>query len=206
MTSIPSKTQLKTLYDSGLSMMQISKKLKVSHSKIAYWMKQYNIPRRSIKKAAYIKHNPSGNPFKIKKIKLKKDYFIYALGMGIYWGEGNKADKYSVRVGTSDPTMILKFKEFLIKICKVQEKKLKYSLICFKNSSVKKAKHYWSKKLGIKPTQLGKITQIKSLGKGSYHKTSTYGVCTIYVFNIKLKKWILDQLKFLKYNNGLPPT
>ncbi|MDZ7587320.1 MAG: hypothetical protein U0946_06185, partial [Patescibacteria group bacterium] len=60
---------------------------------------------------------------------------------------------------------------------------------------------YWSKKLTIKPKQLGKITQISSMGKGTYKKTSQYGVCTIYVNNIKLKKWLMAELDKINYNN-----
>ena len=195
-----SKNKLKTLYLSGLSMMEISIKLKVSLHKVAYWMNKYNIPRRTINDALYQKYNPHGNPFKIKKIKFNNS-FLFGLGLGIYWGEGNKADKYSVRVGTSDFKMILLFRKFLTNICSVPKNKFHYSLMCFKDTSTNIVRNYWSKKLTIKPKQLGKITQISSMGKGTYKKTSQYGVCTIYVNNIKLKKWLMAELDKINYNN-----
>ena len=184
-------------------MMEISKKLNVSHNKIVYWMNQYNIQRRTRSEAVYKKHNPKGNPFRIKQIKNKKDFFIYGMGLGIYWGEGNKADKNSIRIGTSDPQMIIQFRYFLLYVCGVPISKFKYSLMCFKNSNISLAKKYWSKALKIKSKQLGKVTKIPPMGKGRYKKISNYGVCTIYVNNTKLKKWIMDELETLKYNKLL---
>lgn len=194
------KLQLKKLYFSGLSMMQISKKILVSPNKIAYWMHKYKIPRRSINDALYQIYNPHGNPFKIKKIVSKKDILLFGLGLGIYWGEGNKANLYSVRVGTTDAQMILVFRRFLTQICGVPKEKFKYSLMVFKNASTDKARKFWSKTLQIKPNQLGKITQLKPLGKGTYKKVSEFGVCTIYVCNIKLKQWLMAELKTIQYN------
>lgn len=184
-------------------MMDIAKKLKVSGHKIAYWMDKYNIKRRSINDSLYLKYNPNGDPFKIKQPTTIQEAFIYGFGLGIYWGEGNKADKYSVRIGTSDPEMILKFRNFLQKICSVPTSKFKYSLMCFKDTPPEKAKKFWIEKLNLDSNQIGKITSLKPLGKGTYRKISLYGVCTIYVFNIKLKKWLMDQLDLIKYNKTL---
>ena len=205
MSNIPSKNQLKLLYNSGLSMMQISRKMKLSHSKIAYWMNKYRIPKRSISEAVYQKQNPKGDPFEIKSINNLSDAFLSGLGLGIYWGEGNKADRNSLRVGTSDPRMIIAFKRFIKHLYQVPECKFGYSLMCFKDSSKTIARTFWSRQLNIKPHKLGKITLIPSMGKGSYRKSSSYGVCTVYVCNTKLKKIIMDQLRQLKYNELLMP-
>lgn len=195
-----SKDILIQLYQNKLSMMEISKKLNCSLNKISYWMHKYKIPRRKISNALYIKNNPLGNPYKIKKIKLDNYSFLLGLGLGIYWGEGNKADKYSIRVGTSDPNMILTFRHFLITICSVKNEKFHYSLMCFKDTNPNTAAEFWAKKLKIKKIQLGKITQIASMGKGTYKKISKNGVCTIYVYNIKLKKWLMAELEKINYN------
>lgn len=197
------KNRIKSLYCGGLSMMEISKKLKISHHKVAYWMNKHKIKRRSISEALYKRYNPYGNPFKIKLPRTPKDFYLFGLGIGIYWGEGNKADKYSVRVGTTDPEMILIFRKFLETICTVPKTKFKYSLMCFNDTKPEFAKNFWVSKLNIHKEQIGKVTRLKSLGKGLYKKTSQHGVCTIYVFNIKLKKWIMDQLDLIKYNKTL---
>ncbi len=201
MSLLISKNLLKKHYASGLSMMEISKMLHVSPNKINYWMNKYKISRRTLNDALYKKYNPHGNPFKIKKIKSISDTLLLGLGLGLYWGEGNKADKYSVRIGTTDAQMILIFRQFLSNICGVPKEKFKYSLMVFKNASVDKASEFWTKTLKIRSTQLGKITKISPMGKGTYKKISNFGVCTIYVYNIKLKKWIMAELEKINYNN-----
>ena len=197
------KNRLRSLYANGLSMMDIAKKHHVSLHKSTYWMLKYGIKRRSFNDALYKKYNPNGDPFKIKVPASINEAWLYGLGMGIYWGEGNKADKYSVRVGTSDPEMILIFRCFLEEICGIAKSKFKYSLMCFKDTKTESAKNFWVEKLNLNSDQIGKITSLKPLGKGSYRKISQYGVCTIYVSNIKLKKWIMDQLQLIKYNKTL---
>lgn len=195
--------QLDNYYSQGLSMMDIAKKLRVSAHKITYWMAKYGIERRSIGDSLYRKYNPHGDPFKIKPPTTIQDAYLYGLGLGIYWGEGNKADKYSLRVGTTDPKMILAFRKFLERFCSVPRAKFKYSLMCFKDSNPDMVKKFWIKKLNLLPDQIGKVTTLKPLGKGKYKKISTNGVCTIYCFNIKLKKWLMDQLGSIKYNRKL---
>ncbi len=184
-------------------MMDIARKLKVSPHKISYWMSKYKIKRRPPSEALYRKYNPGGDPFKLQTPNSIPRAFLYGLGLGLYWGEGNKADKYSVRVGATDPEMILIFRKFLERICGVPKRKFKYSLMCFKDTDPLIAKNFWVKKLKLKPEQIGKVTSLKPLGKGKYKKTSKCGVCTLYVFNIKLKKWIMDQLELIKYNKTL---
>ncbi len=42
--------------------------------------------------------------------------------------------------------------------------------------------------------KFGKIVQIPPQGKGTYRNKSAYGVCSLSVGNIKLKRWILQEL------------
>lgn len=47
----------------GQSMQEIANILNCSVHKVAYWMNQHNINRRSISDAVYMKLNPDGDPF-----------------------------------------------------------------------------------------------------------------------------------------------
>ncbi|MBI4668658.1 MAG: hypothetical protein HY747_05655 [Elusimicrobia bacterium] len=61
---------LKELYYSRrLLMAGIAEKLNCSNHKVVWWMNRRNIKRRSRSEATYIKHNPDGDPFFIKKIQ-----------------------------------------------------------------------------------------------------------------------------------------
>lgn len=189
-----SKNQLIKLYQNGASSTEIAKKLNVSPNKIDYWLRKFQVPKRSISEAIYLKHNPNGDPFSIKENLTPKEKQLLGLGLGIYWGEGNKTSKYNVGISNSDPELILKFIEFLIRICQINTNKLKFSLLAFNDIDPEKALKYWCRKLNISEDKFSKTTIIPPQGKGTYKKKSKYGVCMVAFNNIKLKKWIMSQL------------
>jgi len=190
------KERLKKLYNKGLSMMEIAEIMRRSQSGIKYLMDKYNIPRRSWSEATYVKRNPNGDPFVIKEKLSRNEFFLKGLGLGLYWGEGDKSsNNTSVRVSNTDPSLIKKFKEFLVKIYRVKKEKFRYSLVTFNNGDKKEAMKFWTKHLKIKNSQLGKIINIPPQGKGTYKKKNQFGVITMTVSNKKLKEKILEQIK-----------
>lgn len=192
------KEKLKILYNSGLSMKDISDKEHLSYSSVRYWINKYKIPRRSWSDATYVKRNPDGDPFEIKKRLNKKNIELKNLGLGIYWGEGDKSpNNTSVRLGNTDPFLLKKFREFLRTIYNVKEERIKYSLILFNDVKETTAVNFWKEHLGIKRKQLGKIIIIPPQGKGTYKRKSKYGVLIIIFSNKKLKEQILNDIKNL---------
>jgi hypothetical protein len=124
-------------------------------------MKKFNIPRRSFSEAIYLKHNPDGDPFEIKRKLNKEEALLKGLGLGLYWGEGDKSNNNtSVRLGNTDPRLIKIFKDFLTKICNVREEKFKYALTLFNDCNKERAVNFWQRHIGVKRNQLGKITII----------------------------------------------
>jgi hypothetical protein len=112
------KERMVGLYQRGLSMQEIADKMGWSLHKVSYWLNKCNIPRRSPSEAAYAKWNPNGDPFKIKDKLNKNKILLKGLGLGLYLGEGDKSKvNTSVRLANTDPQIIKKFKEFLVKIC-----------------------------------------------------------------------------------------
>lgn len=189
------KHTLIELYSKGMSFTGISNHLRCSIHKVAYWMRKYNIKRRSRSEAAYLQANPQGNPFHIHYPRTSSEYFLYGLGLGIYWGEGTKATNFAVRVTNSDPGIIKTFRKFLISICHIDITRVRYSIVAFNDSDIHTVQSYWSKQLKISPDRFGKIVQIPAQGKGTYKRKSQFGVCTITVSNTKLKAWIMGELK-----------
>ena len=115
--------------------------------------------------------------------------------MGLYWGEGTKADKKSVRLGNTDPMLIEKFIEFLVKILGFDKNRIKFSLQIFSDVNSEEAKNYWTSQLEIRPTQFYKKITITKSGKvGTYRKKNKYGVLTIYCHNTKLRNILIDML------------
>ncbi len=181
------------------SVSEISKLLNCSENKINYWLRKYNISKRSISEAIYIKNNPDGDPFKIKTKLTKKEEFLSGLGLGLYWGEGHRKNKISVRIGNTDPKLIRKFMDFLVKICGVEEKDIGFRLMIFSDINLNVARRFWVKELKIKPKQIkGKITVIKSGRIGTYRQKSKYGVIILEYHNKKLRDIIYNMIQGLK--------
>jgi len=190
------KKEIARLYQKGLSMKEISDKMGWSLHQVIHCLDKCNIPRRSPSEATYLKWNPNGDPFKIKQNLTNDEILLKGLGLGLYWGEGDKSsNNTSVRVSNTDPSLIKKFKKFLVKIYGVKKEKFGYSLVIFNDSDKKEAMKFWTKHLKIKNSQLGKIISIPPQGKGTYKKKNQFGVLTITVTNKKLKEKILETLK-----------
>lgn len=197
------KRRLKELYvDEKQSTKQISEVYGCSENKIHYWLKKYHIPKRSIKDATYLRANPTGDPFNFKTPSKPYEYFLYGLGLGLFWGEGNKANLQSVRLGNSDPELIRYFIEFLDKIYKIEKNRLRFGLQLFTDCDICEAQNFWCSKLDIKQSQFHKTVITKQHKLGSYHKKSQYGVLTVYFSNRKLRDMIVGAINALQNNKA----
>lgn len=177
-------------------MMEISKRTGWKYERVIYWMRKFGIPRRSWSEATYVKRNPNGDPFKLRNRLNKNEILLKGLGLGLYWGEGDKSDNNTaVRMSNTDPQLIKKFREFLVEICGVKKEKFGYYLTLFNDCDKEEAIKFWEHSLGIKRNQLGKIIKIPPQGKGIYKKKSQFGVLNITVTNKKLKDEIMRMLR-----------
>ena len=186
---------LKKLYtNEKKSSAEVAKILNCSAHKINYWLEKYSIPKRSISEAIYSKCNPDGDPFSIQSIKNTKDAKLLGLGLGLYWGEGNKKSKNSIRLGNTDPALIKSFLEFLVKILGIEKRKLRFGLQVFSDMSANKSLSFWLKELkkfDINKSQFFKVTVTPSRSIGNYREKSKWGVLTVHFANTKLKN-LLD--------------
>lgn len=178
------------------SSFEIAQILNCSIQKVNYWLNKYRIPKRSISEAIYQKCNPNGDPFKIKQINTIKDARLSGLGLGLYWGEGNKKNKNSIRLGNTNPRIIRKFIEFLIDILGIHREKLKFGLQIFGDMPQRKVLDFWLKELkefDISKRQFFKVTVTPSGSIGTYREKSKFGVLTVHFCNTKLKN-LLDRM------------
>ena len=190
-----SRDSLYLLYVSdNLSMSQIANKLACSVNKVDYWMRRYDIPRRTRSEALYALNNPNGDPFLLKSSMDANDRELYGIGMGLYWGEGTKASKNSVRIGNSDPGVILIFMRFLEQIYNVKKDVLRFGMQLFTDCDTERALDYWCNKLSVNRSQFYKIHVTISGRIGTYRKKNEYGVVTLYFHNTRLQKMLVDQI------------
>ncbi len=163
------KEALVDLYEKqSMSMMEISKHLGCSHHKVAYWMGEYKIKRRTISQAVYLRSNPNGDPFKIKTPGTPEELMLFGLGVGLYWGEGNKAHRNAVRLGNSDPELLKSYILFLTKLCGVKKEALKFDLQIFSDITERAALLYWINVLDVKTEQFFKPRVTISGSIGTY--------------------------------------
>jgi hypothetical protein len=193
-----SENSLRHLYEEEkLSMQEIAKRLGFSLNKINYWMKKYGIQSRSISEGVYLKCNPDGDPFKIQIPKSLQDAMLYGLGLGLYWGEGTKSNKHSIRLGNTDPRLVKSFIFFLEKIYGVKRSKLQFGLQVFSDMSPQKALNFWRVALGAEKEQFFKVIVTPSRGKGTYKRKIQHGVLTVYCNNRKLRDILCGEIEKL---------
>jgi len=180
-------------------MQDIANQMGCSLHKIKYWMEKYKIPIRSISEAIYLKRNPNGDPFKVKEPTSNEDYFLRGLGLGLYWGEGTKANRLSVRLGNSDPALIKNFIKFLIRRYGIDKNDLRFGLQLFSDINPQEALKFWQKELDVSKDRFQKVIITPSRGLGTYRKKVKYGVLTVYYHNRKLRDLICEELKVLGF-------
>ena len=193
-----SRVKLEKLYVAQkLSMKEISDQLDCSVNQVSYWMKKYEIKSRTISEGVYVKCNPSGDPFKFHKPLTIPDAVLYGLGIGIYWGEGNKANQHSIRLGNTDPQLIKLFINFLERIYQIDKSRLQFGLQIFSDISPDVALEFWQELLHAEPKQFFKVTVTKPRGLGTYRRKIKHGVLTVYFNNKKLRDIICGEIEKL---------
>ena len=187
--------KIKNLYKKGKSAAEIGKDLGISWRKVIYLMAKYGVKRRSRSEAIYCKHNPNGDPFKIKKQLSPEEERLKALALGLYLGEGSKYNPISIRLTDSDPSAVRIFIKFLKYICGVNPAKIRLWFTVHNDTPVKKAEEYWSYQLNIPFSQFSKTVIINHRGNGNHKNRARYGTVTVCVHNIKLRQIIQEWLK-----------
>lgn len=195
------KSILEKMYrEDQLSMMEIAGRLHMTHHGVRYWMQKYEISARSRSDATYVKRNPDGDPFKIKTDLTPAEMALMGVGLGLFWGEGNKANDTAVRLGNTDPALLCTFNRFLREICGVEEKKIRFWLQIFSDINEAEALDYWMYKLGVTRDRFTPHVIVSPpQGKGTYRNRSKYGVVTVFVCNKKLRDWLTEQLVMYEY-------
>lgn len=179
------------------SVSEIAKVFKCSENRINYWIRKFKIQKRSLTDAMYAKCNPRGDPFLVKEPKTLEEAKLLGLGLGLYWGEGNKKNRNSIRLGNTDPKMIRTFLKFMIDIFGISKEKLRFGLQVFDDMQPRKTLKFWLNELqdfNIRKDQFFKITVTPSRSIGNYREKSKFGVMTVHFANTKLKKLIDSML------------
>jgi hypothetical protein len=193
------KLKLRHLYlEKKLSSNEIAQIFQCSEHKINYWLNKFGIEKRTISEATYCKYNPKGDPFSFSAPKNRKDIFLFGLGLGLFWGEGSKRDSSTLKICNSDPKLIKKFIDFLVKIYSIDKKKLRFQLQIYNDFDVEKTLLFWANFLKVEKSQFYKTTILIHRGNGTYNRKMQHGVLIVHFHNVKLKDLICSQIANIK--------
>ncbi len=116
---------------------------------------------------------------------------LFISGVALYWGEGAKTARGILRIGNTDPGMILLFVKFLEKICGIPKKEIKAHILLYPDLDAENCKNFWSQKSSLPIKNFNKCVTIHGR-----HKTRRlpYGVCYITVCSTylteKMNVWL----------------
>ena len=74
-------------------MQETAATLNCSVHKVSYWLSKHGIKTRSRSEANYLIYNKHSKPFEFIKPNTPYLQELYGLGIGLFWGEGDKASK-----------------------------------------------------------------------------------------------------------------
>jgi hypothetical protein len=130
---------------------------------------------------------------------------LFFLFMGLFWGEGCRKDKSTVRVVNSDPKVIQATQYFLVNNCGVSLEQHHCRVHIHQNANAQQALDFWAEATGIAKQKIRIQTVISSASKNKKPvNTLPFGTAHIFVYNAKLKQQIDGWLMGIKNQVNLP--
>jgi hypothetical protein len=187
---------IRSMYlDEYLSAAQIAEKAGCSAQGINHRLKNMGVVKRSISDASYARHNPNGDPFEFTPPESAEDWQLFGLGLGLYWGEGTKADPYSVKLGNTDPRLLQMFMKFMSQFFTVHPEKIKVQVQIFGDLDSETVLDFWKNTLSLSCEHFTKVVCSQVRGSGSYRFKSRYGVATVMYHNARLRQLLGAKLE-----------
>jgi transcriptional regulator with XRE-family HTH domain len=195
------KILARKLRKNGLSMKEISQRLKVSKGSISLWCSDIELTKKQIQilhdkmvRGSYIGRMIGTQIQKDKKrrsieecllqgkrdIPILKKRELFIAGLGLYWGEGSK--KSAVRFYNSDPNAVKFMMEWFRKILEIEEDRfyMYININQIHKRRLKKVIRYWAEVTGISVAKFRKPSLIKAKNKKTYDNLSEhYGTLCI---------------------------
>lgn len=191
---------IKMYLSDRLSVDQISQRLGTSFWKVRYVLNKHKIIKRSISEAiTNLNITKFGKrPFCLKRQLSSWDSNLKLAGIMLYWGEGSKTGN-EVGFSNSNPEMIKVFLLFLIKICGVEEKRIKLIIHMYPDQDRHHLENFWSAVTKIDKKMFYR-TYVHKGKLGTYKNKSKYGTVGIKYCDKKLLGLILSWIDEYKDN------
>lgn len=116
---------------------------------------------------------------------------LFVAGIMLYWGEGDKIPRGSIRLANTDPHMITVFVKFLRDIMDVPTERIRIKLLLYPDLEDHACRSFWINAARLSWENIGKSTYIQGRHP---HKRLPHGVCQILVHDVyhkvKILTWI----------------
>lgn len=210
----------------GLSLQEISRRLKVAKSSVSLWVRDIVLTQKQIKnlhnqqytniaiekrRATRLFHENARRQLIVDKASSKiygiskKELFL--MGIALYWAEGSKTRRGMAEFSNSDPRLIKIMMMFFKEHCMVSKKKFRGHIHLHPHLNVHVAERYWSKISGISVKQFFKTSQQHNKASKGKKDTLPYGTFSIYVCSTELflniKGWMKGVEKKLRLCENL---
>lgn len=201
-----------------LSYSEIRKRLGVPKSTLSYWLQEYPLTAEKIlelRRKGWQKGEASREKYRLTMRKKKEvaddkvykkhlTFFkkkitaniSYVAGLMLYWGEGDKRNKYRLGVANTDPKLLKFFITWAIKFLNANLKDFRAELHLYENMVIAEEERFWRKSLGLPISQFYK-TQIRKVTKNtySYKGSLRHGTCSIFLLGGERKREVMMAIK-----------
>ncbi len=180
---------VKSLYSSGKMGLEIATKLEISLKQVYGSLRRQQIPRKSLREQNKVLFERKPLSFRFKEKLTTKERELLIAAIMLYYGEGAKTS-VTVDFANSDGRTVKLFLKFLRKICRIDEKRLRFYLYCFSDQDSNSLISYWSSQLKAERNQFTKPYVRSTFNRGS--RAMPYGVIHVRYSDKKLLDKILS--------------
>lgn len=192
----------------GFSVSDISKTLDISKNTLYKWFSQSVSPETfskvAISKKERIERLKNINEVRREKLdryyqrakeEARSEFFgfskdpIFIAGLTAYWVGGDRVSRYNIRIGNSDPGVLLVFANFLTKFLAIQRGSLRAQVFFDQSVNPDICIEFWAVNLKLDRKQ---FTKGILLNRGRKTKKSRYGNCNIGITSRFLKTKMLE--------------
>ncbi len=132
-----------------------------------------------------------------KEFEIYKNDPLFMAGLMVYAGEGDKTNRFNIKLANSEFYLHLVFIRFSEKFLKIGRDKIKVWLLLYPDHVIEDCIKVWSEKLSINRLNFNKSQVI--IGKSKLRKLQ-YGVGNSIISNTSLKKKMMKWLELCKEN------
>lgn len=201
MATVPENkiSEIKSLYQAGLNVRQISEKTGYSINSLFYAMRHHSIARRDRSATAANSFAQKEPSFLIPKKLTSEQTKLKLLGTALYWAEGYKTEKSKgIDFANSDSAMVVLFLRFLREVCHINEQRIRILLYSHDESLINEQREYWSNLLGIPQANFSKPYIAKSNTTLEKNRKMKYGLVHLRYMDKKLLFVVLRWIEELK--------